>query len=171
MKFIHVNNESDMSQLKDCIYSNKDIFMLIYMDGCGPCNQVRPEWKKLENVLHKYIKNPKYKNVVIVDINKDILEKSKTNIKPPIGFPTITFVSKNGSIQESFEESTSPNKNREIDAFVSWIETKLHKNAPITRTKKTIHLKGGSKRKRKCKRKRSTKNKRTNRCSIKRHYQ
>ena len=165
MKFIHVNTESDMSQLKDSIYSNKDIFMLIYMDGCGPCNQVRPEWKKLENVLHKYIKNPKYKNVVIVDINKDILEKSKTNIKSPIGFPTITFVSKNGSIQESFEESSSPNKNREIDAFVSWIETKLHKNAPLKRTKKTIYQKAGSKRKRR------TKHKRPNRCSIKRHYQ
>ena len=158
MKFIHVNTESDMSQLKDSIYSNKDIFMLIYMEGCGPCNQVRPEWKKLKNVLHKYIKNPKYKNVVIVDINKDILEKARTNIKSPIGFPTITFVSKNGNIQENFEESNSPNKNREIDAFVSWIETKLHKNALIKkRTKKNIHLTGGSKRKRKRKHKRSAK--------------
>ena len=149
MKFIHINNERDVSQLKDSIYSNKVIFMLIYMEGCGPCNQVRPEWKKLENVLHKYNKNPKYKNVVIIDINKDILEKAKTNIKAPIGFPTITFVFKNGTIQESFEESKSPNKNREIDAFVSWIETKLHETAPIKRTKKHIHLKGGSKRKRK----------------------
>ena len=149
MKFVHVNNESDVSQLQNSVYNNKDIFMLIYMDGCGPCNQVRPEWKKLENVLHKHIKNPKYKNVVIVDINKDILEKTKTNIKSPIGFPTITFVSKKGSIQESFEESNSSNKNREIDAFVSWIETKLHKNSSITRTKKMNHLKGGTKRKRK----------------------
>ena len=149
MKFIHINNESDISQLKNSMCSNKDIFMLIYMDGCGPCNQVRPEWKKLENVLHKRIKNPKYKNVVIIDINKDILEKARTNIKSPIGFPTITFVSKNGSIQENFEESNSPNKNREIDAFASWIETKLHETAPIKRTKKHIHLKGCSKRKRK----------------------
>jgi hypothetical protein len=126
------------------------------MDGCGPCNQVRPEWKKLENVLHKHIKNPKYKNVVIIDINKDILEKARTNIKSPIGFPTITFVSKNGTIQENFEESESPNKNREIDAFVSWIKTKLHKNEHIPRqTKKKNYYKRGSKRKRK----RSTKNK------------
>ena len=149
MKFIHINNESDISHLKKSIYSNKDMFMLIYMDGCGPCNQVRPEWKKLENVLRNHKINPKYKNVVIVDINKDMLEKARTNIKSPIGFPTITFVSKNGSIQESFEESNSPNKNREIDAFVSWINTKLQKNAPVTRTKKHIYLKGGSKRNRK----------------------
>ena len=159
MKFIHINQESDVSQLKNSMHNNKDIFMLIYMDGCGPCNQVRPEWKKLENVLHKHKSNPKYKNVVIVDINKDILEQTKTNIKSPIGFPTITFVSKNGNVQEHFEDSNSPNKNREIDAFVAWIETKLHENAPIKmrnlQTKKNHH-KGGSKRKRK----RSTKRKR-----------
>ena len=167
MKFIHINNELDISQLKNSINTNKDIFMLIYMDGCGPCNQARPEWKKLENVLHKHITNPKYKNVVIIDINKDILEKVQTNIKSPIGFPTIMFVSKNGSIQENFEESTSPNKNREIDAFVAWIETKLPKNALIKkRTKKTTQLKGGSKRKRK----RSIKRKRPTRFSIARHY-
>jgi hypothetical protein len=149
MKFIHVNDESDISQLKDSIYRNKNIFMLIYMEGCGPCNLVRPEWKKLENVLRKHKNNPKYKNVVIMDINKDILEKARTNIKSPSGFPTIIFVSKNGSIQESFEESNSPNKNREIDAFELWIKTKLHKNAPVTgQTKKKYYYKGGSKRKR-----------------------
>ena len=159
MKFIHINNESGVIQLKNSINTNKDIFMLIYMDGCGPCNQVRPEWKKLENVLHKHITNPKYKNVVIIDINKDILEQTKTNIKSPIGFPTITFVSKNGSIQENFEDSASPNKNREIDAFVSWIETKLHKNAPIKNyrlTKKHKPHKGGSRRKRSTKTKTKT---------------
>ena len=102
--------------------------------------------------------NPKYKNVVIMDINKDILEKARTNIKSPSGFPTITFVSKKGSIQENFEESNTPNKKREIDAFAAWINTKLHKNAPITRrtrrTTKKIHSKWRSTRKAK----RSTKN-------------
>jgi hypothetical protein len=151
MKFIHIHNESDISQLKDIIYRNKDIFMLIYMEGCGPCNQVRPEWKKLENVLRKHKQNPRYKNVVILDINKDILEKARTNIKSPIGFPTITFVSKNGSIQETFEESNSHNKNREIDAFVSWIKTKLNKNVParsIVKTKRSKLQKWSSTRKR-----------------------
>ena len=161
MKFMHINNESDMSQLKDSIYGNKDIFMLIYMEGCGPCNLVRPEWKKLENVLRKHNTNPKYKNVVIMDINKDVLEKARTNIKSPSGFPTITFVSKKGSIQENFEESTSPNKNREIDAFVSWIETKLNQNAPIKKSKKltktTKPQKGGSRRKRKPKKTKTNK--------------
>lgn len=156
MKFIHINNESELYQLKNSINSNKDIFMLIYMDGCGPCNQVRPEWKKLENVLHKHTTNPKYKNVVIIDINKNMLEKIKTNINSPIGFPTMTFVSKKGSIQENFEESTSPNKNREIDAFVSWIGSKLHKNAPIKRnnmlTKKSKPQQGLLRRERKYKR-------------------
>ena len=119
------------------------------MEGCGPCNLVRPEWKKLENVLRKHKTNPKYKNVVIMDINKDILAKARTNIKSPNGFPTIIFVSKNGIIQENFEESNSPNKKREIDAFVSWIKTKVHKNAPIKRNTKKKHSKWSSTRKRK----------------------
>lgn len=150
MKFIHIDQEKDVSQLINSIYNNKDIFLLIYMEGCGPCNQVRPEWKKLENVLHKHVKNPIYKNVVIIDINKDVLEKAKTNIKSPLGFPTITFVSKKGTIQENFEESSCPNKNREIDAFVSWIQSKLNTNKS-----------GGTRRKRKNKRSnKSKKNKR-----------
>ena len=151
MKFIHIDKEQDVPQLTDNISNNKNIFMLIYMDGCGPCNQVRPEWKKLENVLQKYIKHPTYKDVVVVDINKDILEKAQTNIKSPLGFPTIIFVSKKGSIQENFEESSSPNKNREIDAFVSWIK----------HTNKRRIQQGGTRRKRKFKRiNKSKKNKR-----------
>jgi len=155
MKFIHINSDSDILQLKNSIYNNKDNFILIYMEGCGPCNLVRPEWKKLENVLRKYKTNPKYKNVVIMDINKDILAKARTNIKSPIGFPTITFVSKNGSIQETFEESNTPNKKREIDAFVAWIKTKVYKNTPPTRITKKKHSKWSSTRKAK----RSNKNK------------
>jgi len=167
MKFIHINDESDMSQLKDSIYSNNVIFMLIYMEGCGPCNLVRPEWKKLENILRKHKTNPKYKNVVIMDINKDVLEQARTNIKSPSGFPTITFVSKNGSIQENFEDSNIPNKNKEIDAFKLWIKTKLHKNAAIKRsnrrTTKKINTKWRSTRK--------AKPKRSNRFSSARYYQ
>lgn len=155
MKFMHINSESDIFQLKNSIYSNKDIFMLIYMEGCGPCNLVRPEWKKLENVLRKHKTNPKYKNVVIVDINKDILEKARTNIKSPMWFPTITFVSKKGSVQENFEESNIPNKNNEIDAFELWIKTKLHKRALPTRITKKKRSKWSSTHKAK----RSTKNK------------
>lgn len=148
MKFIHIDEEKDVSQLTNSIYNNKDIFLLIYMDGCGPCNQVRPEWKKLENVLHKYHKNPMYKNVVIIDINKDVLEKAKTNIKSPLGFPTITFVSKKGSIQENFEESSCPNKNREIDAFVSWIEHKNKKQGGTRRKRKNKRINKSKKNKR-----------------------
>jgi uncharacterized protein (DUF362 family) len=91
-----------------------------------------------------------------MDINKDVLEQARTNIKSPSGFPTITFVSKKGSIQENFEESNIPNKRREIDAFVAWIKTKVHKNTVPTRslmrTKRSKLSKWSSTRKRKHKR-------------------
>jgi hypothetical protein len=89
-----------------------------------------------------------YKNVVIIDINKDVLEKAKTNIKSPLGFPTITFVSKKGTIQENFEESSCPNKNREIDAFVSWIEHKNKKQGGTRRKRKNKRINKSKKNKR-----------------------
>lgn len=138
MKFLHINENSDtertVQELNTSIESGKNIFMLIYMEGCGPCNQVRPEWKKLENVL----KNYNYKNVVIVDINKDVFDKMKTKIDPPIGFPTIKYISKNGIVQEDFENSNIQNKNREIDAFVDWIHSKLHKKYKTLNNYKTF---------------------------------
>lgn len=130
MKFLHINNSNDVGrttdlirELKNGIETGKHIFILIYMEGCGPCNTVRPEWKKLENIF----KNSH--NVMIVDIDKDILEKAKTIIKEPIGFPTIQYITNRGEIQEDFENSNISNKKREIDAFNQWINSKIKSNS------------------------------------------
>jgi len=126
MKILHINENHDMGktnqllrEFKHDIESGKDIFMLIYMEGCGPCNAVRPEWNKLEHVLEK--NNKKYSNIVIVDIDKNIFEKMRTRINSPVGYPTIKYISAGAKFQEDFEKSNTPNKNREIDNFVNWI--------------------------------------------------
>jgi len=77
MVFLNINSASDNEKIKKLqkYYSSPTkIFMLIYMDGCGPCNETKPEWKKLENVLNKY--NQK-EDIVIVDIEHQILENMK----------------------------------------------------------------------------------------------
>ena len=57
------------------------------MEGCGPCNEVRPEWEKLKNVL----KNKNHNNIVIMDIDKDIIDN--INYLPkPYSFPTIKYI-------------------------------------------------------------------------------
>jgi hypothetical protein len=119
--------ETPIQTLNRFIRSGKSIFALIYMEGCGPCNATRPEWKKIGNVLKKDI--TKNENVLVVDIDKNLLGKVKNIGSEPKGFPTIRFISKNGKIAEDFEDCklSEEYKNRTIDSFIKWIKLKLNK--------------------------------------------
>jgi hypothetical protein len=95
------------------------------MEGCGPCNQTLPEWKKIENVLNEKTNKTKYNNVVVAEIEQANLNKL-TFIKNDIkGFPSMKYISNNGLLQEDFEDSNIKNKSREIDAFMEWIDSKI----------------------------------------------
>lgn len=150
MKVLHIHDNSNIDVLNNSIKSGKHVFMLIYMNGCGPCNLTRPEWKKIENVLHKNRNNPKYKDVVVVDIDMNYLDKVLLKNKP-ISFPTMKHIYKKENIEENYEDR------RQIDAFMKWIDSKLpsKSNKSINKsnkTKKSHHLKGGRKWTRKYKR-------------------
>ena len=108
--------------------SNKDdkIFILIYMEGCGPCNETRPEWSKLKNVLSTNILNKD--DIIIVSIDKDLYSKLKYANKEPMSFPTIRFMTNAGEKIETYEDSQISNKDRKIDSFVEWIELKTGEN-------------------------------------------
>jgi hypothetical protein len=137
MVFLHIDTqnynkkgetgETPIQTLNRFIRTGKDIFALIYMEGCGPCNATRPEWKKIGNVLKKDI--TKNENVLVVDIDKNLLSKVKNMGSEPKGFPTIRFISKNGKIAEDFEDCklSEEYKNRTIDSFVKWIKLKSNK--------------------------------------------
>jgi vacuolar-type H+-ATPase subunit F/Vma7 len=145
MVFLHIDrNNADkhvMNELQTFI-NNKSAFLLIYMEGCGPCNAVRPEWKKLENVLTEYSKN---NDVAIIDIDKDLIENIK-NITQPAGFPTIRYITNGGKTVENYEDSDVKNKDRSIDSFVEWINGKqINKSTTKTRHNKTHHNKKGGK--------------------------
>jgi len=137
MKFLHIN-ESKKSNLKikelnSEIESGKDVFLLIYMEGCGPCNETRPEWKKIENIFMHKKNNSKYKNIVVADLNNDYSDKLSNKIKQPSAFPTIIHISKNGISVEHFEDSNIQNKAREVDSFMEWIESKTKNNNTNTK--------------------------------------
>jgi thiol-disulfide isomerase/thioredoxin len=125
MKFLQLNNEGDVSELNNSVKANKQVFLLIYMEGCGPCNETLPEWKKIENVLNEKTNGNKYNNVVVAEIEQTNLDKLtfiKNNVK---GFPSMKYISNNGLMQEDFEDSNIKNKTRTIDAFMEWIDSKL----------------------------------------------
>ena len=135
MIFLHINTknfntkdesgETPIQTLNKFITNGKNVFMLIYMEGCGPCNATRPEWEKIKHVLKKDITNDN--EILVVDIDKDLLDKVKNIKVQPRGFPTIRFISNKGSISEDFEDSKLDEeyKNRTIDSFVKWIHFKL----------------------------------------------
>jgi desulfoferrodoxin (superoxide reductase-like protein) len=120
MIFLHISKAAGNSGLLDkYVNEGKCVFVLIYMDGCGPCNATRPEWAKLKHTLSgKYKDN---NNVVIADVNSDALEGIK-HIQNIRGFPTMRIICKRGQLKEDFEEGKHLNKARTADAFIEWIE-------------------------------------------------
>ena len=110
----HLNNKEDK------------LFILFYMEGCGPCNQTRPEWSKLKNVLSDNMLNRK--DIVVVSIDKDLFSKLNNVRKEPNSFPNMRFITNSGIIDENYEDSNISKKDRTIDSFVEWIKLKSGEN-------------------------------------------
>lgn len=124
MRVLHINSEKDVKKLETLdglIKNNSDVFILVYMDGCGPCNATRPEWEKLEHILKEQYANND--NLVIVDVNRIFLPKLK-KVGPIDGFPTMKYI-KNGKI-ETYENSSIGKKDRSTDSFINWIESNIN---------------------------------------------
>jgi hypothetical protein len=124
--------------------NNSKIFILFYMEGCGPCNATRPEWSKLKNVLSNDILNDD--KIAIVSIDQELSGKLKNLKSEPNSFPTMRFITDAGENVENYEDSNISKKDRTIDSFVEWINSKIiDKN--LKKNKKTRHknMKGGKK--------------------------
>ena len=108
---------------------NTHIFVIFYMDKCGPCNQVRPEWAKIKDKLIEK-KISKMNDIIIADINQDVLTDELNKKYSINGFPTIKYL-KNGN-QEDY------NGERNIDVFINWIQSKTTQTGgKKTRKRKT----------------------------------
>lgn len=130
MVFLHITDADEdknkIEKLRQYYNSNVNIFMLIYMNGCEPCNIIKPEWAKLENVLNKYNSDDK---VAVIDIENDIFKTAKLNgFDEPSGFPTIVHLY--NKKREDYENSSmlkEDEKDRKIDSLVKWIKNTLIK--------------------------------------------
>ena len=157
MVYITINKYSPklIKKLDDSL-KHKKTFVLFYMDGCGPCNAVRPEWNKLQNVLNASFH--RRNDVSIVDIDKNYTRHLKYMKNDLRGFPTMRFYENNQ--YENYEDSPILNKDRTIDSYVEWIKVKLN-NKNITNNEIKTHPQGSKGLKRKTiKHKKYTKNKR-----------
>ena len=131
MHILHINSEKDASKIDEMIKDGKDVFIIVYMEGCGPCNATRPEWGKLESALkEQYSTNDK---LVVIDVNKDFISNIK-HIGSIDGFPTMKYIGTYGKTIEPYEESSIKKKDRSINSFINWIESKINKVISTTPT-------------------------------------
>ena len=137
MYVLHINSEKEVGKVNQLIKNGSDVFILVYMVGCGPCNATRPEWSKIESALkNQYSKNNK---LVIVDINKDYISKIK-HIGTIDGFPTIKYIGNYGKTVEPYEKSSITKKDRSINSFINWIESKISNTVSTTPTSSVQHV-------------------------------
>ena len=121
--------QGNKTDVDDLIKNKKHVFILVYMEGCGPCNATRPEWSKMCSALkHQYANN---KDVVVIDMNKDNLSSIK-HLGSVEGFPTMKYITDQGKTIEAYEDSPIKNKDRSADSFVNWIETKILKDKMVS---------------------------------------
>jgi hypothetical protein len=123
MPVIHIPSKMNKNNMKDnasnmneFLKSGKNAFVLIYMDGCGPCMSTHPEWKKLES-------NFKGKDDIgVFDIEMSNLgeinhEGLKRNIA---GYPTMRHV--HGDTASEYEKCENISHDRTHESFVDWID-------------------------------------------------
>jgi len=140
MKILHIDPTTKNTKLfNKYVEQGKHIFVIFYLEGCGPCNATRPEWKKIENVLKdKYGKND---NLVIADVDQELLKEIKYLTTQPKGFPTLRYISDKGKTSEDYEDCPDlkdDEKDRKVDSFVKWIDSKIKKQkGGKRRTKKS----------------------------------
>jgi hypothetical protein len=145
MGYLEINKTNFKSNGKDLVKEldhhlankNNKTFILFYMEGCGPCNATRPEWKKIKNVLNKDFLNRN--DIVIVSIDHQLAEGLKNVTSKPSGFPTMRFMTNSGKDVENYEDSTIDNKDRTIDSFIEWIKLKSGENN-ITKSEKKHYI-------------------------------
>jgi len=107
---------------KNAVDDGKHIFLLIYMNGCGPCNATKPEWYKFEE-NHK-----NHDDIAIVDVEQESIGDLANLIgESPAGFPCMRYI-KNGKVEE-YEDCSNIDKTklRTLESFEEWFRAKTGK--------------------------------------------
>ena len=183
MPALHISPKNPSHKHKEFIDTLKNApiaFILVYMEGCGPCGQVRPEWEKI------YKDKPFLKTldprVVIADIDHTILgiDTNKDLLtNPPNAFPNIRKITSTTSdpSKQMYEEY---NGNRSYKDIKDWIITSLKDSSLKKSSLKTSSLKksanhhnsysfggGSSKKTKRLKNKNKNKNKKSKNQKVK----
>uniref|UniRef100_A0A6C0EZG8 Thioredoxin domain-containing protein n=1 Tax=viral metagenome TaxID=1070528 RepID=A0A6C0EZG8_9ZZZZ len=142
----------DISPLQNIALLNKDIlkgddvFLFIFMDHCGHCDNAKPAWDDIENSIADKYKNNE--NVVVVRVNSNLLSELKHVGKVPNGYPCFRHISHKGKSIKEYDDSVS-NADRSTSSFIEWIDKNVKPQSSS--------LRGGGKRRRRTTRSKSSK--------------
>ena len=152
MEFISINSDNVSHRAREL--KKKRCFIKFWMDGCGHCIQMAPEWEKMKKQLAKE-RSATGETVAIVDIDAPASSKLPLGAKV-VGFPTIMHTL-NGTHLETYSgERTAP-------AMKTWVLSNLDPQGPKGssakprtrgRTKRRNTRRSGKKKRRRTKRKR-----------------
>lgn len=157
MKVLHGNDLSGVSEINKMIEDGKNVFILVYMDGCGPCMQTKPKWDKMAQDLSIPEKED---DIIIADVNKNFMKDLK-HIGDIDGYPTMKHIGKKGHHVKAYEDSNVQTKDRSPESFKEWIKN-YDKQIGGSPSKLLKRLSKRSKRKRKSKRNKRTRRNVTN---------
>lgn len=115
MKVLSGNSKIDVDEINKSVEDGKNVFILVYMDGCGPCMATKPEWHKMANELTGS------DDIVVADVNKNFMGDLKY-IGDIDGFPTIKHIGKKGKHVKAYEDSNVKTKDRSAESFKEWIK-------------------------------------------------
>ena len=125
MVIVNANNKKTAQLLNDLINDANHVFILVYLNGCGPCNATRPEWKKMSDTLKK--KYDENSDIAILDLDSEFMNDVE-QIGNVNSFPTIKYLNPKNKIVEDYENSDISSKDRSSNSFITWIESKLSSN-------------------------------------------
>jgi hypothetical protein len=129
--------QNEIKNFNNDVGSGKHIFLFLFMDGCGPCNETKPKWKKIQKMIKK--SNGNRDDVVVAAINQKLFENLRSAGKEPMGYPCLRYIK--GPSVEEYEDCKIQNKDRSTESFINWIESKIQKQRGGRKTR--THCRGG----------------------------
>ena len=125
-------SSSQLDNLISDINSNDELFILVYMDGCGPCNRMKPSWYNLESQLKEQYQNRN--DIAIIDVERTHLPKIN-ELQDVEGFPTIKYMNKKKGKNELYDGQ------RTTDELIKWIEQNIdHVNSEDKSVPKSLEI-------------------------------
>ena len=115
----NTGSPSGLASLKKAIHENKHVFLMIFSNGCPPCEATKPIWDRLKSTFTHN------KDIVVARIVSSDFSKLQNAGSEPNGVPTFRYI--HDKKVEEFSEG------RLLDVFTNWIHSKCKTKKSATK--------------------------------------